>query len=162
MMAEISIAGDFVIRVNQKADKIHFVQNGSLEVLASDNLTTIALIGLGSYFGEIGILITGKRTASVRAISNCMTYSIKGQDFLQILQDHPIQEKFLRAVGYQRLQTTGPEDIIKPRSDHFPNQSVVSGLFDDTLVNPAASHTRALQKSNTFSFLKKDTVPVEK
>jgi hypothetical protein len=30
------------------------------------------------------------------------------------------------------------------------------------VVNPATSYVKTLQKSNTFSFLKKDTVPVEK
>ena len=111
MKAEVSIAGDFVVRINEKADKMYFIQNGSLEVLASDNLTTIALIGDGSYFGEIGVLITGKRSASVRSISNCMIYSVNEDDLLNILREFPEQEKFLRAVGFQRLNTTDASDI---------------------------------------------------
>jgi len=96
---------------------MYFVQNGSLEVLASDNLTTISLIGSGTYFGEIGVLITGKRSASVRAISNCMTYSVGDQELLQILIEYPEQEKFLRAVGFQRLKTTNPVDISQVRPE---------------------------------------------
>ena len=68
---------------------MYFIQNGSLEVIASDNVTTIALIGEGTYFGEIGVLITGKRSASVRSISNSMIYSINEKDLLNILRDFP-------------------------------------------------------------------------
>lgn len=34
MVAEVSLTGDFVVRINEQADKIYFIQNGSLEVLA--------------------------------------------------------------------------------------------------------------------------------
>jgi CRP-like cAMP-binding protein len=60
-----------------------------MEVLATDNNTVIAFIGKGAYFGEIGVLITGKRSVSIRALSNCMTYIVKSNDFLNILDRFP-------------------------------------------------------------------------
>jgi CRP-like cAMP-binding protein len=60
-------------------------------------------MGSGAYFGEIGVLITGKRSLSIKALSNCLCYSVNAKDFLEILNEYPEQTQFLRAVGYQRL-----------------------------------------------------------
>lgn len=100
LMPEVSLNGDLLVKYNEIADKMYFVQEGSLEVLATDHFTTIAFLGSGAYFGEIGVLITGKRSLSVKALSNCMCYSVKSEDFLEILEEYPEQTQFLRAVGY--------------------------------------------------------------
>jgi CRP-like cAMP-binding protein len=77
LFPEVCLTGDFIVRYHEIADKMYFVQNGSFEVLATDHFTTIAFLGEGAYFGEIGVLITGKRSVSVKALSNCMTYAVK-------------------------------------------------------------------------------------
>jgi len=38
--------------------------------------------GKGAYFGEIGVLLTGKRSVSVRSKSNSVIYYIKKDDLL--------------------------------------------------------------------------------
>lgn len=70
---------------------MYFVQDGSLEVLATDHFTTIAFIGAGTYFGEIGVLITGKRSLSIKALTNCLCYTIQSNSLLLILEDFPDQ-----------------------------------------------------------------------
>ena len=91
LQPEVSLCGDFVVKYNEIADKMFFVQDGSLEVLATDHFTTVAFLGAGTYFGEIGVLITGKRSLSIKALTNCMCYSVKSQEFLEILNDFPEQ-----------------------------------------------------------------------
>jgi CRP-like cAMP-binding protein len=44
---------------------MYFIRKGIVKIIANDNHTVIALMNEGSYFGEIGILITKKRTVSV-------------------------------------------------------------------------------------------------
>jgi len=86
---EVSLNGDLVVKYNEIADKMYFVQEGNLEVLATDHFTTIAFLGSGAYFGEIGVLITGKRSLSVKALSNILCYTVKNHDFLAILEEFP-------------------------------------------------------------------------
>ena len=90
-----------------------FIKSGIVQVLASDNKTVIAYMCEGTYFGEIGILITQKRTCFVKARTPCVLFTLKGAELLEILDKYPLQAKFLRAVAKQRLQTTDPFDLIE-------------------------------------------------
>ena len=67
---------DYIVRIYEIADKMYFIQEGYVEIICADNVTPIAYFGTGSYFGEIGVLITGKRTVSVKTKSNTVLYYI--------------------------------------------------------------------------------------
>jgi voltage-gated potassium channel len=47
---------------------MYFIKSGVVEVIATDSQTRIAYLSDGDYFGEIGILLKERRTASIRAI----------------------------------------------------------------------------------------------
>jgi CRP-like cAMP-binding protein len=55
--------------------------------------------GKGSYFGEIGVLLTGKRSVSVRSKSNSVIYYINKADLLKLLEMFPDQKNFLVEVA---------------------------------------------------------------
>jgi CRP-like cAMP-binding protein len=79
--------------------------------LATDERTVIGYMGEGTYFGEIGLLLTSKRSCSVKAKTVTVLYTVDKNNFLSILEEHPLQMKYLRAVGRQRLLTTHPYDL---------------------------------------------------
>jgi len=56
-------------------------------------------MGEGSYFGEIGCLITQKRTVAVKAKTICIFFVIKKEDLNDILDHFPMIKKFLMAVA---------------------------------------------------------------
>jgi CRP-like cAMP-binding protein len=70
LQPQVSMAGDYIVRVHEIADKMYFIQEGFVEIICTDNVTPIAYFGRGSYFGEVGVLITGKRSVSVRTKTN--------------------------------------------------------------------------------------------
>ena len=90
---------------------MYFIKKGVVEVLASNNKSIIAYMGEGCYFGEIGCLLTGKRSVSVRSKTACIFFTIEKFDLIRILENYPAQAKYLRAVGRQRLQTTSMDDF---------------------------------------------------
>lgn len=150
-----------MVKYNEIADKMFFVQDGSLEVLATDHFTTIAFLGAGTYFGEIGVLITGKRSLSIKALTNCMCYSVKSNEFLEILEAFPEQTQFLRAVGYQRLQTTHPWDVETPREyKKDPLQDTISSLL--TPKNQVADLRSQKNYDKDISFLRLNSMPDSK
>jgi CRP-like cAMP-binding protein len=55
---------------------MYFIRKGTVKILANDNKTTIAYMSEGSYFGEIGVLITKKRTVTVKAKTICVFFTI--------------------------------------------------------------------------------------
>lgn len=40
------------------ATKFYFIKSGIVQVIATDGKTPIALMGEGSFFGEVGVLLT--------------------------------------------------------------------------------------------------------
>jgi len=61
------MANDNVVEVGDIAEEIFFIKKGVVEVLATDNHTVIAYLTEGSYFGEIGVLLTGVRSVTIKS-----------------------------------------------------------------------------------------------
>jgi CRP-like cAMP-binding protein len=68
---------------------MYFIQTGYIEVLCKNEIETLIYYGKGSYFGEVGVLITGKRTLSVKSKSDSIVYYIMKDDLLTILDVFP-------------------------------------------------------------------------
>ena len=109
---KISIQGEFVVRIDEVATKMYFINSGVVEILATDHSTVLAYQGSGCYFGEIGVFLTGKRSCSVRVRQSAILFQITKKQLLRMLERFPMQAKFLRAVGRQRLKTTNVADLL--------------------------------------------------
>jgi CRP-like cAMP-binding protein len=73
-----------VLRAGEYGDTFYIIKKGKVEVLSPDNKAVIAILEEGSYFGEISILgiNSSKRTANIRAMTNCVFLCINDQKFL--------------------------------------------------------------------------------
>jgi CRP-like cAMP-binding protein len=56
-----------VVKADEPADRMFFVHSGYFEVVSIYEKSPLAFFSKGAYFGEIGVLITGTRTVSVRS-----------------------------------------------------------------------------------------------
>ena len=59
-------------------------------------------LGPGDTFGEIGLLLTGQRTASVVARTPMRLLTLSGRDFERIRPRVPEAERTLRRLGVER------------------------------------------------------------
>jgi CRP-like cAMP-binding protein len=66
-----------------------FIMEGVCEVLANDEQTMIRFLSKGDFFGEIGCLLTSKRTCSVVSRTSTLLYQIKADKLLSVLADFP-------------------------------------------------------------------------
>lgn len=83
------INDDLIVRIDEIADKMYFIHSGYIEVLCKNNITPLIYLSKGSYFGEIGVLITGKRSVSVKSKSDSVIYYIEKENLLEILEKFP-------------------------------------------------------------------------
>jgi CRP-like cAMP-binding protein len=101
-MSEVEIeAGANVVTRDDYGSAIYFIEQGQAEVLDDSGGTTEAL-GPGDTFGEIGLLLTGERTATVVARTPMRLLSLSGQAFDQIRARVPEVERWLRRLGLER------------------------------------------------------------
>jgi CRP-like cAMP-binding protein len=94
-------AGVKLVGLDDLGSAIYFIEEGEAEVQGDDGRPPRAL-GPGDTFGEIGLLLTGERTATVVARTPMRLLSLSGQDFELIRGRVPELERSLRALGNQR------------------------------------------------------------
>jgi CRP-like cAMP-binding protein len=95
-------AGAQVITLDDYGTAIYFIEQGQADVLADGEEATTQALGPGDMFGEIALLLTGQRTASVVARTAMRLLSLSGQDFERIRARVPELERSLRRLGLER------------------------------------------------------------
>ena len=101
-MSEVEVeAGGKVVTVDDYGTAIYFIDQGEADVLPDGDEATETL-GPGDIFGEIALLLTGERSATVVARTPMQLLSLSGQDFQRIRADVPELEQSLRRLGAER------------------------------------------------------------
>jgi CRP/FNR family transcriptional regulator, cyclic AMP receptor protein len=101
-MREVEVeAGAKVITVDDYGTAIYFIEQGEADVLTEGGEATQTL-GPGDTLGEISLLLTGERTATVVARTPMHLLSLSGQDFERIRARVPELERSLRRLGLER------------------------------------------------------------
>jgi CRP-like cAMP-binding protein len=93
---------DLVIEKGTAGDFMFFIASGNLEVMV-DNVAVVELTP-GQFFGEIALLFGHmKRTATIRAKTNCSLYSLSRSDLDSILEVYPEMAEKLQKTAEERI-----------------------------------------------------------
>jgi CRP-like cAMP-binding protein len=103
-ISEVEVdAGAKVITVDDYGTAVYFIEEGYADVLVEGGEATETL-GPGDTFGEISLLLTGQRTATVVARTPMRLLSLSDQDFQRIRARVPELERSLRQLGVERAR----------------------------------------------------------
>ncbi len=80
--------GDIVIRKGEIGRELYLISQGEVEVV-DDAGHVVATLGEGNFFGEISLLTSAPRNATVRAKSYCDFFMLDKSDFMRVLRDRP-------------------------------------------------------------------------
>ena len=103
--------GDIILREGDVAENFFIIAQGTVEVYYhgnDDSDTVIARLSSGNYFGEIGLLEGGKRTATVRAATAVTLIVFDRETFGRWLSHNPTSKTELRRMAYERRGATQP------------------------------------------------------
>ena len=101
-MSEVEVEkGAKVVTVDDYGSAIYVIEQGEADVLTDGGEAT-QVLGPGDTFGEIALLLTGERTATVVARTPMRLLSLSGQDFDRIRARVPEVERSLRRLGLER------------------------------------------------------------
>lgn len=81
-----------VINEGDDTDSLYIIDSGNVKVYLSDDNGKEVIINTletGDYFGELSVLTTGKRSASVITTSSCSFIVIYKRDFKELILSHP-------------------------------------------------------------------------
>lgn len=92
--------GDKIIRTGEIADEMYFLQKGSVQIIATDNKTPIAVLKEGSFFGEIGLVEESRRrTVTVLSLAVCVVQVLKKEDFDDLSERFPNEYSYFKNVA---------------------------------------------------------------
>ena len=96
--------GEVIVRQGDAADAFYLVRMGFVKVTERHPGGDVVLnyLGRGSYFGEMGLLGGGVRTATCTALDHVDVVKIAGEDFELMLSRFPAIRDGLQAVARER------------------------------------------------------------
>lgn len=94
---------DVIIVEGEQAKAMFLLLRGSVDVCSADFERLYATLDQGTCFGEIGILYSIPRTATVVAKSKCTVAVLTAEKVASILPDYPQVEQILRNEAQERL-----------------------------------------------------------
>ncbi len=94
-------AEEFILRKGEIGREMYFIARGQVEVLgeADKRLTTL---GEGDFFGELSLLLSQPRNASIRTVTACDLFVLEQRDFNDVLKSFPDFAAALREAARGR------------------------------------------------------------
>ena len=81
--------GDYIMRAGQHGRHMYFISRGTVEIMAADGHTVVATLKDGGFFGEVALLFSQPRNASIRAVDYCDLYTLDKDTFDHVLARYP-------------------------------------------------------------------------
>lgn len=114
MVPEHFEEGDEVVRAGERGDRMYIVANGRLEVAIRDDglgWRDVGRLTTGDLFGELALLGTGIRTATVRATTPVLLWSLSREAFDDVVRRHPdlgtaVDESMEARIGAYQFATS--------------------------------------------------------
>jgi Cyclic nucleotide-binding domain/Ion channel len=98
--------GDFIFRAGQYGYNMYFISRGTVEIIAPDGTTVLTKLTDGQFFGELALLFSQPRTASVRAVDYCDLYTLDKDTFDHVLTRYPEFAAHIKVVADERSPQT--------------------------------------------------------
>ncbi|KAJ3324451.1 hypothetical protein HDV06_006862 [Boothiomyces sp. JEL0866] len=96
------LSGDVIIEQGSYGDEMFFIYSGYVEVIVFGK--SVSVLKAGQFFGEIAILLgMTNRTATIRAISNCVIYSLSQSDLELVIDSNPEMSEIIKSTAEARL-----------------------------------------------------------
>jgi len=131
--------GTVIIRQGDPADALYIIVSGRADVIketVEGESKRVAQLGVGEYFGEIGLLQAVPRTASVRADTDVEAIVLDRESFITLVADNDLTSSEIALVMRRRLISTTLASALPKLtmsqvaeiSPHFELQSFKPGM----------------------------------
>jgi voltage-gated potassium channel len=102
MIPVVYTPGDYIVVKGEIGDEMYFINTGSVDVVSEDEQVVYATLSAGQFFGEIALLLSMPRTATIKARDYCDLYSLEKDTFDRILIRYPGFAKSIEELADQR------------------------------------------------------------
>ncbi len=106
--------GDAIVREGENAVAFYLIRSGNVEVvrgLGAKDAKVLATLGPGDFFGEMALLDSYPRSASVRAVDDTECMVLSRWDFVAELRTNPFIAVQMLPVLSRRLREAQQESV---------------------------------------------------
>ena len=113
---------DYILTEGDDAKAMYWLVRGAVAVTSRDGESTYAELKPGAFFGEIGILMSIPRTATIVARTKCLLVSLKKEDLVKELPGFPDVERAIRDEASERLSILNrkKQELSTAKKSDFP------------------------------------------
>jgi glucose-6-phosphate 1-dehydrogenase len=115
LRATAAAEGETIVRRGDPSNEMYFICRGEVEVL-DDRGRVVQTLRDGGFFGEVGLMLSTPRVATVRACTLCDLFVLTKRDFSRILRDHPQFAEAMTAVCKERYDLAVSADLLMAES----------------------------------------------
>lgn len=134
---------DHIIEEGSHAEEMFFLISGTAR--AVKNKVVVGTVDAGTYFGEVGCILSDVRHASVIASSLCELYTLLKQDLFRIMTDYPQYALELRQKALSLLEKDD-RTWMKDRVQVVGSLTSTSPSSVDGSTSNAKSDRKAVQR----------------
>ena len=115
--------GEVVFEEGDPGDQLYIVQSGEVELVRenSERQRVVARVGPGDFFGELGLVLGGPRTARAVAVSSTRLIALDRETLEAMCLEQPeIAIRMIRVLvsrlieAERRLSVLGADDLLRP------------------------------------------------
>lgn len=118
--------GDYIVTAGEVGYDMFFISKGTVDVVSADGTTTYATLSEGQFFGEIALLLSMPRTASIIARDYCDLYRLDKETFDRILARYPSFATTIRELAEKRREEINASKIKKGKKSGIKEEKEYS------------------------------------
>jgi voltage-gated potassium channel len=99
--------GDHIVRAGELGFEMFFISKGSVEVTSADERIVYATLTDGQFFGEIALLLSMPRTATIKAKEYCDLYRLNKETFERVINRYPEFAESIQELAEKRRAEIG-------------------------------------------------------
>jgi CRP-like cAMP-binding protein len=146
----------YIIRGGEIGYEMYFISRGSVTVLSADENITYATLNEGQFFGEMALLLSMPRTATVKASDYCDLYLLHKDTFNSILLKYPSFAKKIEELADKRRaenETKIQESQEEKLQEHKIEEAELEEIGDNEPQNPPMDYPDLLKVPQRISQL---------
>jgi voltage-gated potassium channel len=153
----VFLPGDRIVHAGEMGSEMYFISRGSVEVLSPDEKTRYAELHAGQFFGEIALLLSMPRTATIRSLDFCDLYKLDKDTFDTVLARHPGFKETIAELAEKRKH-----EVEALRAQRSAEQSGKVPVPSEPPPDPLMPLVRAVRKGETILLIWNDIPKSEK
>jgi CRP-like cAMP-binding protein len=106
----IFLKSEYIVKKGDIGSEMFFINRGTVDVVSEDGNIVFASMTEGKFFGEISLIFSVPRTASIRAATNCDLFMLTKKDLDEALSYYPQIAEQIKVVAGSRA------DKVKKRA----------------------------------------------